>query len=78
MKLTWIEAVSNAIDRLTSRHGSKNFDRQGLIDEELAQIITDTNCRGRTPDQTLSAILQDLRNAGEILFLDDKGNYRLV
>ena len=77
MKKTWLDAMRGAIARYTVRHGTREFDRQGLITEELNQIIEETGSRGKTPDQTLSRVLQDLRDSGEITFLDDEGNYRL-
>ena len=74
--MDWREAVHNAIDRYTLRHGARAFTRQGLLDEELAQITGDTNSLGATPEQTLSRILQEMRDDGEVEFVDNDGSYR--
>lgn len=53
------------------------FTRQRLITEELESIIQDTNSKGRTLDQTLSRVLQDLRDEGFLTFMDNEGLFRL-
>jgi predicted HNH restriction endonuclease len=75
--MTWRDAVSGAISRLTLKRRSNLFTRQLIIDEELPLILTSLQSRGATPAQTLSRILQDLRDAGEIEFIG-RGEYRLV
>ena len=74
-RVTWEEAVRDAIERLCQRTGSKEFSRQQLLESELDRIIIDTGSKGRTPDLTVSRVLQELRDAGEIDFLD-RGRYR--
>ncbi len=54
------------------------FTRQELIDGELDTIIGDTGSKGATPDMTLSRELQQLRDAGVLEFIDDRGTYRLM
>lgn len=73
----WQTAVLNAIKRLCRRHNTSVFTRQMLIDEELNGIIEETGSRGATPDQTMSRVLQELRQQGYIDFLDNQGTYRL-
>ena len=75
--MDWQSAVLSAISRLAERKSDNLFDRNLLIQEELDRIIKDTNSVGRTPEQTLSKILQQLRNSGEIEFLG-KGKYQLL
>lgn len=75
-RATWKEAVANAIDRLNSKNGVKEFSRKELIELELPNIVADVGAKGETPTQTLSRILQELRVAGQIEFIDDDGNYR--
>jgi hypothetical protein len=75
--MTWREAVSDAIARLTSRRASNIFTRQLLLDEELPSIVQAIGSSGRTPAQTLSRVLQELRDAEEIEFVGD-GEYRLL
>lgn len=51
--------------------------RSALLQDELGQIAHETGSVGKTPGQTLSRILQDLRDEGEVEFVG-KGAYRLV
>jgi hypothetical protein len=50
--------------------------RQDFITEELPRIISATGSTGRTPHQTLSRVLQELRDEGLVEFLGN-GNYFL-
>lgn len=75
--MTWREAVSDAIARLTSRRGSNIFTRQLLLDEELSAIIKSIGSSGKTPAQTMSRVLQELRDDAEIEFVGN-GEYRLL
>lgn len=74
---TWRDAVLDAVTRLGGRRGSDTVDRQSLIAEELERIVLETHSRGITPAQTLSRVLQDLRDEGVIDFLG-AGSYRLL
>jgi len=38
------------------------FTRRQLIDSEIKQIVAETASAGETPDQTLSRVLQELRD----------------
>jgi putative restriction endonuclease len=73
----WSEAVEIAVRRLTERHGSSEFSRQQLIDEELPRVVRETGSRGATPEMTLSRELQQLRDVGQIAF-EARGGYRLL
>jgi putative restriction endonuclease len=64
-----------AVRRHVRRTGSTIFSRQGLIDAEMEAIIAVTASTGATPWQTLSRVLQELRDAGKIEFVAD-GVYR--
>jgi len=48
-----------------------------MIDQELDRIIRETGSRGATPDMTLSRVLQQLRDRGDIQFVSP-GHYRLT
>jgi putative restriction endonuclease len=74
----WSEAVEAAVRRHVGRTGSAVFTRPELIDAELETIIADTGSKGATPDMTLSRELQQLRDAGVVEFVDDRGTYRLI
>lgn len=76
-QLSWADATRSAIRRLSSTSGSDEFERSALIESELDQIVADVGADGATPAQTLSRILQELRDAGEIEFLAEAGRYRV-
>ena len=54
------------------------FTRQELFDGELSTIIAETGSEGATPHKTLDRELQQLRDAGVLRFVDDRGTYRLL
>lgn len=70
----WREAVWNAVQR-RARDGSVT--RAELIEFELGQIVAEVGSKGQTPHQTLSRELQELRDAGVLLF-DGDGRYRIA
>jgi hypothetical protein len=74
--MTWRDAVLMALHRLAARHQTRHISRQMLIEEELARIIEQTDSQGVTPAQTLSRILQELRDEG-ILYFSSSGKYLL-
>jgi len=72
---TWREAVIDAIKRLTKLKNSYFFSRQEVIRHELSQISSEVNSQGETPEQTLSRVLQELRDDKLVEFSDNQGNY---
>lgn len=72
---SWSEAVAAAIRRHVLRTGSTIFDRRRLIDAEGPRILADTDSDGATPWQTLSRVLQELRDSGLLEFVAP-GTYR--
>jgi len=74
---TWHEAVLSALRRLAKRNDNAIITRQQLIREELSKIISETDSKGLTPEQTLSRTLQDLRNEKQLYFFGD-GSYLLL
>ena len=73
----WSEAVEVAVRRHVESTGDAVFTRQELIDTELNRIVSETGSEGATPHMTLSRELQQLRDAGVLEFVDDRGTYRL-
>ncbi len=67
--MLWREAVVAALQRYSIRHSTRKIERQALINEELAQIVSDTSSLGATPAQTLNRVLQELRDDGILYFL---------
>jgi putative restriction endonuclease len=74
----WSEVVEEAVRRHVASTGDPVFTRQGLQDSEMNRIVTETGSGGATPQQTLSRELQQLRDAGVLEFVDDRGTYRLI
>lgn len=76
--MTWREAVEAAARRQAGRSANNVFSRQDLLDAERSAILLDCGGGGETPDQTISRLLQELRDDGVITFVDDEGTYRLI
>jgi putative restriction endonuclease len=74
----WSEVVEEAVRRHVDSSGDPEFTRQELQDSEMNRIISETGSEGTTPQQTLSRELQQLRDAGVLEFVDDRGTYRLI
>ena len=68
MTTTWKSAVSSALHRFSRRHGSLQVERSAFVAEELAAMVTETMSAGRTPAQTVSRVLQELRDEGKLYF----------
>jgi putative restriction endonuclease len=75
--MTWRDSVAGAVNRVTRRLGRRTFTREELIQHEIERIIKETRSRGRTPEQTTSRVLQELRDDGQIAFLEP-GEYRVL
>ncbi len=75
--MNWKIAVIESITRISLRNKTNLISRQQIISEELEQIISDVSSKGATPEQTLSRILQDLRDEGYLEF-DGNGKYLLL
>jgi hypothetical protein len=75
--MTWREAVEAAVRRHAAKDPNKIFTRQDLLANEKSRIIADCGGGGETPEQTISRVLQELRDSGVIGFLDDQGSYQL-
>ncbi len=76
--MTWRDAVEAAVRRHAARCDGGVFTRQDFLSEEEARIVSDASAQGATPRQTISRVLQELRNANVISFLDDRGTYQLA
>ena len=74
----WSEVVEEAVRRHVASSGDPVFTRQELFDAELKWIIDETGSEGATPHKTLDRELQQLRDAGVLDFVDDRGTYRLI
>lgn len=75
-RATWRDAVYAAILRLVDNKPATHFTRKSIIEQELSTIAADVESKGETPEQTLSRVLQELKSAGIIDFVDNQGTYR--
>ena len=73
----WRNAVLDALSRVADRQRSDLISRRSLVYEELNRIADETQSQGKTPDQTLSKILQDLADEGLLEFVS-RVQYRLL
>jgi hypothetical protein len=78
MKMKWQDSVQQAIIRQCKVNRSDVFTNEQLRNYQLDRIKLETECKGKTPHQTLNKVLQDLRNSGMVQFVDDKGRYRFL
>ena len=76
--LTWTEAVTDAVRRVAAKSSDGVFTRHDLDSQEGARMVAETGTSGETPMQTVSRELQQLRNAGIIEFVDNRGTYKLI
>ena len=75
--MNWREATIQALTRMSVRHHSNTFTRSQIFQEELQQISREVTAVGKTPAQTLSCVLQELRDQGFLEF-DGHGRYTLL
>lgn len=73
----WRDSVLDALAREAGRVGAQTVTRQGLLANELNTITRETRTKGPTPAQTVSRILQDLRDEDVVRFVG-RGRYQLV
>jgi hypothetical protein len=74
MTATWKAAVVSALQRYSRRHGTLQIERVAFLAEELPAMVGETTSAGRTPAQTVSRVLQELRDEGR-LFFSESGVY---
>lgn len=76
MNSSWKTAVKESLERYSTRNRTIQIDRGKFLQEEQLHIINATGSTGRTPGQTISRVLQELRDEG-ILFFSNSGRYYL-
>lgn len=77
--MTWREAVENAVLRHASTISNGVFTREEFLAAEEQNIVEACGGEmGRTPRQTISRVLQEMRDDGVIAFVDDRGTYQLT
>lgn len=76
MQLTWRQAVKAGLERYATKNSTIQIERDSFLNQELSKIIFDTASNGKTPSQTVSRVLQELRDDG-FLFFSSAGVYTL-
>lgn len=72
---SWLLSTLEGCIRQTK---DEKFTYKDMKTYQLDQIIKETGTKGKTPENTLSRNLQELRDFGILEFVDNKGNYKLV
>jgi hypothetical protein len=75
LSLNWKTAVREALGRYSERHTTVQIDRAIFLDEEQLNIVNATESSGKTPGQTISRVLQELRDEG-VLFFSSSGDHK--
>ncbi len=75
---TWREEVLNQIRILTQEKKDLNFTRQEFIEKRLSFVEKALNVQGETPPQTLSRVLQELRDENMLEFVNNNGMYYFI
>lgn len=73
----WREVVRRELHRYREQTGTDVVERQDILEQSLP-ILEREFPDARTPGQTLSRVLQELRDRGELDFLDHEGTYRIL
>lgn len=77
MTPTWRESVLDGLRRYTSRNRTSKIERRPFLEQELAAMSAAVGSVGKTPAQTVSRELQELREEGK-LFFSSAGVYVLT
>ncbi|MGZ8256799.1 MAG: HNH endonuclease [Gallionella sp.] len=76
MSLTWLQAVKESLNRYALNNSTVQIERDSFLRQELPSIISVTASIGKTPAQTVSRVLQELRDEG-FLYFSSSGLYTL-
>lgn len=68
MSITWHESVIAGLRRYTLRNQTSKVERKPFLAQELHTMSVAVGSAGRTPAQTVSRILQELRDQGRLYF----------
>lgn len=73
----WREVVRRELHRFREQTGTDIVERQDLLEQSLP-VLEREFPDAKTPGQTLSRILQELRDRDELEFLDRDGTYKIL
>lgn len=72
----WKVSVRNALIRYAANNATVQIIRTEFLAQELVHIVSEANSSGKTPSQTVSRVLQELRDEN-FLFFSSNGCYVL-
>lgn len=75
--MTWRELVRRELARYEREAGTEFVDRREFLDVALP-VFEEAYPNAETPAQTFSRVMQELRDRGEVDFVDGRGTYRLL
>lgn len=76
-RVTWKAAVRMALETYSRAQGTVQIDRQAFLTDQLSAIVRQVASVGKTPQQTVSRVLQELRDEGSLYF-SSAGKYVLA
>lgn len=76
MRLSWQQAVKAGLERYAIKNSTIRIERDQFLKQELSKVTAETSSVGQTPSQTVSRVLQELRDDG-FLFFSNTGIYTL-
>lgn len=68
MPTTWRQSVLDALHRYTVRNRTSKVERRPFLEQELEKMSAAVGSIGKTPAQTVSRVLQELRDEGALFF----------
>lgn len=68
MPATWRESVLDGLRRYTLRNHTSKVERRPFLEQELPSMSATVGSVGKTPAQTVSRVLQELRDEGKLFF----------
>jgi hypothetical protein len=77
MSSTWRESVLDGLRRYTLKNHTSKIERAPFLAQELPSMSSAVGSIGKTPAQTVSRVLQELRDEGK-LFFSSAGVYVLT
>ena len=76
--MTWYDATLEAVKELVRENNSPFLTYKEIKEKKLSGIILKTKTAGKTPANSLSLFLQNIRDKGLLSFVDNKGLYFFI
>ena len=76
--MTWYDATLEAVKELVKENDSPFVTYKEIKEKKLRGIISKTQTTGKTPENSLSLFLQNIRDKGLLRFVDNRGLYFFI